>query len=104
MLNEKRTIPYEFRVFEMDGWAWLYDESERMYLCTSTPHVYAEPVYPMSGEYDDPYPEEALLRASEVESMESFSVEIDPDDADPEMDRAEAWNAAREEANANHRV
>lgn len=104
-LNDPRTIPYEFRVFEMYGWAWLYDESERQYPCTATPHIYAEALYPVSeeavAEFDHYglYPDEILLSVGRgglgvEDSLELMGVDFD-------VEREEAWGDARENACGN---
>ena len=32
-LNAPREIPYAFRVVAFDEWVWLYDDSERSFIC-----------------------------------------------------------------------
>lgn len=109
-LNEPRKIPYDFRVFEQEGVAWLFDDSERQYPCTATPHVYAEPLYytdrePSSNGCDDPLPDPCLFLASDVARREHEKIDnLDADDVCPAADPQEAWDAARDEACANHRV
>lgn len=99
MLNSERTIPYAFRVFESDGIVWLFDDSARDFPCTATPHVYAEPLYALDDDlldYDGAY-----FLARDVERMETFPVPLDADDTAPDVAEKEAWDAAREEAQAN---
>jgi hypothetical protein len=101
-LNDPRTIPYNFRVFAFDGWCWLYDDSERTYICSATPMIYAESLYPL-GDDDDAYdyrPDPDYFGASDIERMESFEIGTAPEDED----RESAWDDAREEANGNCRL
>jgi hypothetical protein len=104
-LNAPRTIPYEFRVFALDDVAWLFDESSRTYPCTATPHVYAEPLYWLDGECDELLPDAALFGASAVEALTTAPIDgLDQDGVSIETEESVAWDAAREEANANHRI
>ena len=100
MLNQKRTIPFDFRVFEMDGIVWLFDESERTYPCTAIPHIYAEPMYFMNGDAESDLPDGNLFLASSIESRESIKVPVKIDREDW-GDEREAWNDAWEKANSN---
>lgn len=114
-LNAPREIPYEFRVFRLDSYVWLFDASSRSFPCTAVPHIYAEPLYGICEEIcDDPdectgdcltLPETSgLFLARDVEKRESFAVELDDEYTNPKADEREAWEVAREEANANHRI
>jgi len=106
-LNDPRTQDYNFKVFEDWGWVWLFDDSERTYPCTFRPHIWAEALYPIAyteEEYDelvDCWPDGGYYLASEVEQMET--VEAVVIDHTEETDKT-AWDDAREEANANHRI
>ena len=118
MLNAPRTIPYAFRVFEREGWAWLYDESERTYCCSFQPSIYAEPLYPVPPKgcvdpeaYDqDAYdcPPEAgyfgTSRGADPAITGSIAIDLDSEDVAPDVSEHDAWDLAREEANANHRI
>ena len=100
-MNETRTVPYDFRVFEMDGVVWLYDESSRTYPCTSTPHVYAEPLYACDG--SDIWPLDPGLFAVARGADPAFpgeAVMVIP----AEEEEREAWDDARGEAQANHLI
>lgn len=121
-LNDPRTIPYAFRVVELDGWVWLYDDSSRTYICSPTPTIFMEPLYPCpvppAGEewtdeqyeraHSDAYdsvPEADYWGADTIERLESIAIDnLDPDDTAPDTDEKTAWDAAREEANANCRI
>ena len=100
-LNAPRDVPYEFRVVEIEGWVWIYDDSERTYICSFVPMIWAEPIYPMDRA-DDGYdwPESDYWEARKVEGLHSESV----DTYSVEVDREEAWDDAREEACANCRL
>ena len=100
-LNDPRTIPYGFRVFALDGFAWIFDASAREYPCTATPHIYAEPLYSLDGDCDGFYPDPIYLRTPYVAKLETYAVPGDDDDNAPDVPREEAWDAAREEACAN---
>lgn len=103
MLNAPRAIPFDFRVFALDGVAWLYDDSSRSYPCTATPHVYAEPLYWLDGDCDEVLPDGALFTASIVEALDTVPIDMD-DDVAIETEEQAAWDAAREEACANCRI
>ena len=101
-LNAARELPYDFRVFELDGLVWLVDWSERTYPCSTRPHCFCEAIYDLDGEDYDHDP--AYLLSSELEGLELIELHLDPDDVAPDMDEREAWDTAREEAHANHRI
>lgn len=88
-LNAPRQIPYEFHVFEWDGMVWLFDQSERQFPCTAVPHIYAEPLYWVDSECDEPLRDGGLF-------LDDYQA--------PDVPDQEAWDAAREEAHANHRI
>ena len=46
-LNKPRPsdLAYAFRTFLREGMVWLYDDSERTYPCTATPHIYGVALY-----------------------------------------------------------
>lgn len=95
-LNAPREIPYDFRLFAADGWVWLYDDSERTYLCSATPCVFAEPVYALSDEAEDGgYPEPDYFGESTVQRAKGAKLELDIPWDEPAED---AWNTAREYA------
>lgn len=105
-LNAPREIPYEFKVFELDEVVWLFDESSRSFPCTAVPHIYAEPLYWTNQDYDgEPMPlDGSLFRARDVEKLASQSVELWDEDISPDIPDQEAWDSAREEAQANHYI
>lgn len=99
-LNAPRAAPYEFRTFMLDGWLWIYDASARVYPCTATAHVYAEPITrggPEDDEEEFSYPDPILLLARDVDMIRTDECLI-VDADEPETD---AWDAAREEAQGN---
>ena len=106
-LNDPREIDYDFKVFEMDGWVWLFDDSERTYPCTTRPHIWAEAAYPLcdtEAEHDEAmeyWPDGGYFLSSEVEKVET--VEVLVVDHTEETDKT-AWDDARDEANGNHRI
>jgi len=97
-LNAPRTIPFAFRAVEIDGWVWLFDDSERTYICSASPNIWAEPLYPVDGD-DWDYPESDYFGASNPAFAKAVEV---PVAFDADADSTEAWDEAREEANANH--
>lgn len=99
-LNKDRTIRFDFRVFALDGIAWLVDWSERTYPCTTTPHVYCEALYYLDGD-DDYLPDGSLFRASDIKESDLHGVDLDPDDTSITTTEREAWDSAREEACGN---
>ena len=105
-LNAPREMPYEFRVFEFDDAVWLFDNSERSFPCTAVPHVYAEPLYWTKEEYlDEPMVlDGSLFLARDVEKFETLPIELWDEDIAPAVPEHEAWDTAREEAHANHRI
>ena len=109
MLNDARKVPYEFRVVEIYGWVWLYDNSERSFVCDQVPKIYLESLYPVEDDGTGAswldVPEEDYFGAVEIEKLPSFAVLTrHPDDFAPSAPRREAWDAAREEANANRLI
>lgn len=102
-LNAPRTIPFDFRVFELDGIVWLFDDSSREYPCTATPHVYCEPLYCLDDSDLDGL-DGGLMLASQVQALETVQVPLDSDATAPEVSDREAWDAAREEALANYLI
>ena len=100
-LNKSREIPFDFRVFGMDGIAWLVDWSERVYPCTATPHVYCEALYYLDGE-DDYLPLGSHFLERDMKGRELHEVDLDPDDTSIDSNEHDAWDCAREEACANH--
>lgn len=106
-MNGPRSLPYAFRVAALDGWVWLFDNSERTYCCTTTPSVFAEPLYPLEETGWD-YPlDSAYFEVSRFcdEGLKgSVSIELDDEYTAPEAEEKDAWDAARDEASANHRL
>ncbi|NBT36216.1 MAG: hypothetical protein EBT03_11910 [Betaproteobacteria bacterium] len=100
-LNDPRTIPYAFRVVEIDGIVWLYDDSERTYICSAVPCIFAEPLYAVNDEEME-LPRGDYWVANDIERRESFPVPIDPEFSGPQVPYKDAWDAAVEAANANH--
>ena len=98
-LNAPRTLPFAFRVVEIDGWAWLFDDSERTYICSANPTIWAEPLYSIDGDYEEEYPESSYFGASDPAFAKAEEV---PVEFGADADDVEAWDDAREEANANH--
>jgi hypothetical protein len=118
-MNEPRTLPYAFRVFEFAGGVYLYDDSVRSFPCTAVPHIAAEELYGLCncGDEDGDCGDvvccrcnngvregDALFLARDVEGRESFPIELDDEYAAAAVPEGVAWDAAREEANANCRI
>ena len=102
-LNDPREIPYEFRVVAFDDWAWLYDNSERTFICDTWPKIYMEALYALEeGEHELYPPEPNYFHAHSIEALESFPLELESEEVRADVERQEAWDTAREEANANH--
>jgi len=99
-LNDPRTIPYAFRVVEIDGEVYLYDDSSRTYCCSATPAIFVEHLYGLTEEWaEDPYYfDPSYFDARTIERLESIPV---PVDCPADMTEEEAWDAAREEARGN---
>tara|TARA_R100001244_G_scaffold92856_1_gene70001 strand:- start:66 stop:386 length:321 start_codon:yes stop_codon:yes gene_type:complete len=104
-LNDKREIPYNFRVFRLHGVAWLCDWSARTYPCTTRPHLYCEGLY-LTNEKLLEVPEWTYFRESTLigEDLPKHLVDLDPEDTAFDVSEEDAWDAAREEAQANHYV
>ena len=113
-LNAPRAQSYDFRVFALEGWAWLFDNSERTYLCSSTPNIYAEPLYPLSFDDDfaDPPVDEGYFAVSRGDGdsdtltvwgheVELHRLPLDADEIAVDVEETDAWDSAREEAHAN---
>ena len=94
-----------------------YDDSARTFPCTFIPHIYAEPLYftptqeeegneefECSGSYENPLPDGSLFRAQTIEALDSVNVELYDDDIEPDIEEIDAWETAREEAQANHYI
>jgi len=96
-LNEPRKIPFDFRVVEFDGYVWLYDNSERSYLCSAQPTIWLEPLYEVDGDSED-YPDPCYVDAG-AKCFEGSQKVLN---AEAEEDPKDAWDSAREEAQANH--
>lgn len=47
-------IPPCFKVVAIDSWVWIFDDSERTYICSAQPHIYCEPLYPYPAEGEEP--------------------------------------------------
>ncbi len=100
-LNQARTVPYDFRVFERDGAVWLFDNSCRTYICSSEPTIWAEPLYWVDGECDDILHDSGYFAARAIDVENCPKIELDVGMDAPEK---ETWDDAREEAHANHRI
>jgi len=106
-LNDPRTIPYKFRVFEYEHIAWLVDLSEHQFPCTATPHVYCEPLYYLDddGRCEDVMPDAGLFTLDHMHALVLHELDwLDPGWTTAETDETDAWDVAREEANANHLI
>lgn len=105
-MQRERKLPYEFRVVEVLGWVWLYDNSSRSYCCSSTPTVWAEPLYAIDGEEE--YPIDSayfeVSRSCEEGLPSSVPVEIDAEYISLEVSEQDAWETAREVAQGNHLI
>lgn len=101
-LNDPRAIDYQFRVFLREDIVWLYDEASRTYPCTATPHIYAEPLYDVDGEDISGCSPGyfSVSRGADPAIAGSAMVVSYP----KETTEYEAWDDAREEAHANHRI
>jgi len=102
MNEEERTLPYRFRVFEYDETVWLYDANERMHPCTAVPHYDAVPLYDTGQGDGMTQREPGMFLAKNVDRYTSVAVELHDEEVAPDVPRPAAWDAAREEANANH--
>lgn len=101
-MNDKRTMPYAFRVFARDGWAWLYDDSERTYICSQQANVWAEPLYFLGEEGahgEDDIPDPDYFAASHRDPIEGSIPTREVPATETETD---AWDQAREHAQGNH--
>jgi hypothetical protein len=107
-LNAPRTIPYDFKVVAVDGWVWLYDDSERTYICSATPTVFMEALYPQNESEDGheyaQCPDPNYFDARDISKLESVSLELKAEEVTPDIEHDEAWDMAREEAHANYRI
>lgn len=103
-LNAPRTIPYAFKVAEIDGLAWIFDDSARTFICSASPCIYAEPLYWLGDEdaIDEPLPDPDYFSASLGAFSDAVALDLDSEDTAPEVPESEAWDTAREEAHANH--
>jgi len=103
-LNAPRDLPFAFKVFELEGFAWIFDDSERTYICSQIPNVWAEPLYPLNHEDPEYWPGPDYFGARMVEGLELFPVPMGEDEVAPDTDKQEAWDDAREEACANQLI
>lgn len=104
-LNAPRTIPYDFRVFELDGWVWLYDESERTYICSAQPMIFAEPLYALDeDDEEDAVDADYWHEKAVIGAKKNVSLKMDAEYVAPDVPYKEAWESAMEEAQANHRI
>ena len=108
-LNAPRETPYDFRVFESEGIVWLFDNSSRTYICSQTPNIWAEPLYWSDGECDEMLPEADYFSVSRGDTLPWDTCGVgnrhEPSGIwDESVSEKEAWDDAREEANANHRI
>jgi hypothetical protein len=99
-LNAPREIPYDFRVTEKDGWAWLFDDSSRTYACSATPLIYCEALYAVDedDDWDGTYPDPGYWAASDIDVKSAPKVPVSCAHGVPRQD---AWDLASEEAQAN---
>lgn len=101
-LNTPRTINYQFKVFEFDGFVWLFDDSARTYLCSSEPTVFAEPLYMLdSVDGMDDLPDPTYFTADRI--VYPISIQKDEDFAS-DIPENIAWATAREIAHANYLI
>ena len=103
-LNAPREIPYDFHVVKFDCFVWLYDESQRTYICSATPMIYVEALYWDGPEDEEPdnHPDPTYIGESTLALGKALDqVEKVPVECPFDMDEKEAWDVAREEANAN---
>lgn len=103
-LNAKRELPYNFKVFEMDGAVYLFDDSSREYPCTPQPHVYIEALYWVDGECEEPCDYTGYLLERDFATIATTSLELDPEDVTPDIEDRVAWDTARDEAHCNHYI
>lgn len=96
-LNAPRTIPYDFKVFEMEGVVWLFDDSSRHYLCSAQAMIWADTLYWLDDDCDDDLLDGEYFDPDVVKEAKTVPGEYPFD-----MSEEEAWQNAREEANANH--
>lgn len=75
-LNAPRDQPYDFKVFEMDGVVWLFDDSVRTYICSAQGVIFAEPLYWMNGECDDVLPDANYFDPDVAKTRSEFLVSI----------------------------
>lgn len=101
-LNQPRTIPYSFKVFEYEGIVWLYDDSSRTYICSAQPSIWAEPCYWIDGECDERLPEPDYFDSGIPGKCPSANLRADREEYRWDVSESEAWDCAREEAHANH--
>ena len=98
-LNAPRTLPYSFKVTEIEGWCWLYDDSTRTYACSTTPLVWCEPLYFIAqDDSNTSFPDPGYWQASDVAKRKSEEV---PVSIGAECAEKAAWDEARDEAGAN---
>jgi hypothetical protein len=100
-LNAPREIPYAFRVVAFDEWVWLYDDSERSFICDTAPKVFMEPLYTLEDEDPRVYRDANYFHARSIEKLETFPVPLGDEDTAIDVPRKDAWDAAREEAQGN---
>jgi hypothetical protein len=101
-LNAPRTIPYAFRVVAIYEWAWLYDDSERTFICDTDPKIFMEPLYALEeGDHEASPPESNYFHAHSIEKLENFPVPLDGEYVASDVSETDAWDSAREEAQGN---
>lgn len=98
-MTTKCELPYQFRAFREDDLIYLYDDLEDVYLCCLRPAVWCECIDHDTQDPDPHYGECSHYRDRKwIDRMDTVEiVTIDPDpDCDPEVDKEEAWETARE--------
>ena len=103
-LNDPRTQLYAFKIFEANGVVHLFDDSTRDYLCSAEACIWVEPIYWVDGECENVLPETGYWSARKVARLVVLTVPLHDDDIGIGVPEEMAWDAAREEAHANHQL
>jgi len=102
-INDPRKIDYDFKLLLYDEWVFLFDDSERSFLCSSIASVYLVPVFKAGTspwETDTLYVEQPEICYTDPLYMRACDLhhypKVDLIPVDKDEDNDHAWDEAHE--------